>query len=170
MKAIRESSPQAIHHFTRFDQVHQLVSASEADPDLGFMARLLALCSLPRTKPGQRYRYVRSVLKLGAARVVVVDLGGEKLQDAPGGLGGRGEQRRGRKRGGRREDEFGARGDSLSVEAGVAHLRGFPFLECDKGSYHTPTGDARRFPPTEPPIPPRGVRYRCCRPFNFDRL
>ena len=43
---------------------HDSSSASEADPDLGFMARLLALCSLPRTNPGQRYRYVRSVLKL----------------------------------------------------------------------------------------------------------
>ena len=29
------------------------------------------------------------------------------------------------------------RRDSLSVEAGVAHLRGLPILECDKGSYHT---------------------------------
>ena len=34
--------------FTRFDQVNQLVSASEAAPALGFMA----LCSLPRTNPG----------------------------------------------------------------------------------------------------------------------
>ena len=48
-----------MHHFTRFDQVNQLVGASEADPDRGFMARMLALCSLPRTNPGQRYRYVR---------------------------------------------------------------------------------------------------------------
>ena len=37
--------------------------------------------------------------QVGPAGVVVVDLGGEKLQDAPGGLGGRGEQRRGLKRG-----------------------------------------------------------------------
>ena len=49
--AIRDASPQAIHHFTRADQVNQLVSASEAEPDLGFMARLLTLCSLPRTNP-----------------------------------------------------------------------------------------------------------------------
>ncbi len=45
VQAIREASPQALHHFTRFDQVNQLVGASEADPDLGFMARLLVLCS-----------------------------------------------------------------------------------------------------------------------------
>ena len=59
MKAIREASLQAVHHFTQADQVHQLVSASEADPDLGFMARLMELCSLPRTNPGNRKEYVR---------------------------------------------------------------------------------------------------------------
>ena len=59
VKAIREASPQALHHFTRFDQVNQLVEASEADPDLGFMARLLAPCALPRTNPGNRLLYKR---------------------------------------------------------------------------------------------------------------
>ena len=59
VKAIREESPQARHHFTRADQVNQLVGASEADPDLGFMARMLVLCSLPRTNPGNRKEYVR---------------------------------------------------------------------------------------------------------------
>ena len=59
VKEIREASPQALHHFTRFDQVNQLVGASEEDPDLGFMARMLALCSLPRTNPGNRSKYVR---------------------------------------------------------------------------------------------------------------
>ena len=52
-------TPQARHHYTRFDQVNQLVEASEADPEIGFMARLLALCSLPRTNPGNRKEYVR---------------------------------------------------------------------------------------------------------------
>ena len=52
-------SPQGAHHFTRFDQVDQLVGASEADADLGFMARLMALCSLPRSNPGNREKYVR---------------------------------------------------------------------------------------------------------------
>ena len=45
--------------FTLADQVHQLVAASEADPDLGFMARTMALCSLPRTNPGNRIQYRR---------------------------------------------------------------------------------------------------------------
>ena len=59
IQAIREASPQSRHHFTRFDQVNQLVSASEADPDLGFMARMLVLCSLPRTNPGNQKEYIR---------------------------------------------------------------------------------------------------------------
>ena len=59
VKTIRESAPQALHHFTQADQVDELVGASEAAPDLGFMARLMALCSLPRTNPGDRLRYVR---------------------------------------------------------------------------------------------------------------
>ena len=49
----------ARHHFTRLDQIDQLVDASEADADLGFMARLLALYSLPRTNPKTRLQYVR---------------------------------------------------------------------------------------------------------------
>ena len=44
--AIRDASPQSRHSFTLADQVDQLVAASEADPDLGFIARLMALCSL----------------------------------------------------------------------------------------------------------------------------
>ena len=60
VQAIRDASPQALHHFTQADQVNLLVSASEADADLGFMARMLALCSLPRTNPGNRLQYKRA--------------------------------------------------------------------------------------------------------------
>ena len=59
VKAIRDASPQALHRFTQADQVNQLVEASEADPDLGFMARTMALCSLPRTNPGDQHQYKR---------------------------------------------------------------------------------------------------------------
>ena len=59
VKAIREASPQAVHHFTRFDQIDQLIEAGEDDPDTGFMTRLMTLCSLPRTNPGKRKEYVR---------------------------------------------------------------------------------------------------------------
>ena len=59
VKTLAKSSPQARHHFTQADQVNQLVRASETDPDLGFMARLLVLCSLPRSNPGNRLQYKR---------------------------------------------------------------------------------------------------------------
>ena len=52
-------SPPACRGFTRVDQVDQLVRASETTPDLGFMARLMVLCSLPRTNPSHRKEYQR---------------------------------------------------------------------------------------------------------------
>ena len=68
-------SAQAVH-FTQADQVHQLVSASEADPDLGFMARTMALCSLPRSNPGNRKEYKRVN---GPFTLYMVAGGGNKL-------------------------------------------------------------------------------------------
>ena len=76
VKAIREASPRARHHFTRFDQVNQLVTASEADADLGFMARTMALCSLPRSNPGNRKEYKRVN---GPFTLYMVAGGGNKL-------------------------------------------------------------------------------------------
>ena len=64
------------HHFTRFDQVNQLVSASEADASLGFMARTMALCSLPRSNPGNRKEYKRVN---GPFTLYMVAGGGNKL-------------------------------------------------------------------------------------------
>ena len=52
-------SPQKFHHWTLARQIDHLVSAREAEPDLGFMARMMALCSLPRTNPGRRKEYKR---------------------------------------------------------------------------------------------------------------
>ena len=52
-------TPQARHHYTRFDQVDQLVGAGETDLEIGYMGRLLSLCSLPRTNPGSRNQYKR---------------------------------------------------------------------------------------------------------------
>ena len=57
--AHRAAAPAAQRHFTRLDQVALLVNARDADPDVGFQARMMALCSLPRTSPGNRIRYVR---------------------------------------------------------------------------------------------------------------
>ena len=59
VQALRETPPPAQRGFTLAAQVNQLVSAREADADLGFMARTMALCSLPRTNPGNRTQYKR---------------------------------------------------------------------------------------------------------------
>ena len=59
VQALCEPAPQARRGFTLADQVNQLVGASEATPDRGFMARTMALCSLPRSNPGNRLQYKR---------------------------------------------------------------------------------------------------------------
>ena len=59
VQALRKTSAPARRGFTVADQVNQLVSASEADPDRGFMARMMVLCSLPRSNPGNRLQYKR---------------------------------------------------------------------------------------------------------------
>ena len=61
VKAIREASPPGVapgFHPLRSGK-RSWFRASEAEADLGFMARLLALCSLPRTNPGNRTQYKR---------------------------------------------------------------------------------------------------------------
>ena len=74
--AIPAASPQARHSFTLADQVDQLVRASEADPEMGFMGRLLALCSLPRSNPGNRKEYKRVN---GPFTLYMIAGGGNKL-------------------------------------------------------------------------------------------
>ena len=69
-------TPQARHHFTLADQVNQLVAASEADPDMGFIGRLMALCSLPRTNPGNQLQYKRVT---GPYTLYMTAGGGNKL-------------------------------------------------------------------------------------------
>ena len=76
IQAIRKTPPPAQRAFTRADQVNQLVGASEADPDLGFMARMMALCSLPRTNPGNRLQYKRVN---GPYKLIIIAGGDNKL-------------------------------------------------------------------------------------------
>ena len=40
-------------------QSERLVEAGNADPELGFMARMMVLCSLPRRDPGKTTQYER---------------------------------------------------------------------------------------------------------------
>ena len=55
IQALRRNS----RTFTLADQVNRLVSASEAPPDRGFLGRTMALCSLPRSNPGNQLQYKR---------------------------------------------------------------------------------------------------------------
>ena len=52
-------TPQAVFHWNRDDQINALVRAREADADVGFMARLLALVQSAAHGP-RKPRQVRS--------------------------------------------------------------------------------------------------------------
>ena len=62
--------------FTLADQVDRLVGASEATPDRGFLGRTMALCSLPRSNPGNRLQYKRVN---GPFTLYMIAGGGSKL-------------------------------------------------------------------------------------------
>jgi hypothetical protein len=68
---------QGKHHFTRIKQIDALASIGD-DPntDMGFMTRLLTLCSLPRTDPGTRLQYKR---QNGPYKLVMIAGGDNKL-------------------------------------------------------------------------------------------
>ena len=76
VQALRETPPPARRGFTLGDQVNQLVGASEADADRGFMARTMALCSLPRSNPGNQLQYKRVN---GPYTLYMIAGGGNKL-------------------------------------------------------------------------------------------
>ena len=59
VKAIREATPQAVHHFTRFDQVNRLVRASGRTPMGTNPFRLLCMA---HTSPGLCSRLYASAL------------------------------------------------------------------------------------------------------------
>ncbi len=69
-------SPPRRRSFTIADQVDQLIGVSERDPDMGFMARMLALCSLPRANPGNQKEYQRLN---GTYKLVIFSSGETKL-------------------------------------------------------------------------------------------
>ena len=57
-------------------QIGQLIGATEADPDLGYIGRLMTLCCLPRTNPGTRIQYHRTN---GPYRLTMTATGRHKL-------------------------------------------------------------------------------------------
>ena len=52
------------------------MSASEAAPERGFMGRMMALCSLPRSNPGNRHQYKRVN---GPYKLIMIAGGDNKL-------------------------------------------------------------------------------------------
>ena len=76
VQALRKTLPPARRGFTLADQVNQLVGASEADADRGFMARTMALCSLPQSNPGNQLQYKRVN---GPYTLYMIAGGGNKL-------------------------------------------------------------------------------------------
>ena len=69
-------TPQARHHYTRLDQIDRLIGAGEVDSEIGYMGRLLALCCLPRTNPGNRLQYKRVN---GPYKLIIIAGGDNKL-------------------------------------------------------------------------------------------
>lgn len=68
---------QGKHHFTRIKQIDTLVGiADDPNHEMGFMARLLTLCSLPRTDPGNRLQYKR---QNGPYKLIMIAGGDNKL-------------------------------------------------------------------------------------------
>jgi hypothetical protein len=70
-------TPQSRHHYTRMKQIAELARIGDADAqDMGFMARMLTLCSLPRTNPGDRMQYKR---QNGPYKLIMIAGGDNKL-------------------------------------------------------------------------------------------
>lgn len=67
-------TPQGRHHFNRYRQIDALLHiGDEQHPDMGFMTRMLTLCSLPRTDPGARTQYKRENGPYKLAMIAGVD-------------------------------------------------------------------------------------------------
>ncbi len=68
---------QGKYHFNTYKQLDTLSAVGEGGaPDMGFMNRLLTLCSLPRTDPGSRLQYKR---QNGPYKLVMIAGGDNKL-------------------------------------------------------------------------------------------
>lgn len=77
VKQMHALTVQGVHHFNSYKQLNALSSiGDDASPDMGFMNRLLTLCSLPRTDPGSRPQYKR---QNGPYKLVMIAGGDNKL-------------------------------------------------------------------------------------------
>jgi hypothetical protein len=69
-------TPQKRHHYSARKQFDELVAIPQDNAEMGFMTRLLTLCSLPRTDPGNRLQYKR---ENGPYKLVMIAGGDNKL-------------------------------------------------------------------------------------------
>lgn len=72
----RPETPQGRHHHTTIKQIERLQAIPQDSPEMGFMTRLLTLCSLPRTDPGNRLQYKR---ENGPYKMIMIAGGDNKL-------------------------------------------------------------------------------------------
>jgi hypothetical protein len=73
----KAGTAQGRHHFNSVRQIDALARIGEdKDPDMGFMTRMLTLCSLPRTDPGDRLQYKRTN---GPYKLIMIAGGDNKL-------------------------------------------------------------------------------------------
>ena len=68
--------PYPPHYRTFAHQITHLLKARDAEPELGFIARTMALCSMPRTNPGDQLQYKRGN---GPFTLYMTATGGNKL-------------------------------------------------------------------------------------------
>lgn len=67
---------QGKHHHTVAKQINDLIEIRDGSPEMGFMTRIMTLCSLPRTDPGNRLQYKRET---GPFKLVMIAGGDNKL-------------------------------------------------------------------------------------------
>jgi hypothetical protein len=67
---------QGKYHYTTAQQINDLLEVREGSPEMGFMTRIITLCSLPRIDPGTRLQYKRET---GPFKLVMIAGGDNKL-------------------------------------------------------------------------------------------
>lgn len=74
----KPATKQGKHHYTRAKQIDDLLAIREdaGNPDMGFLTRIMALCSLPRTDQGSKLQYIR---ENGPFTLVMIAGGKNKL-------------------------------------------------------------------------------------------
>jgi hypothetical protein len=75
-QASKALTVQGKHHRRVADQIEELLAIREDTAEIGFMTRILTLCSLPRTDPGSRLQYKR---ENGPFKMVMIAGGDNKL-------------------------------------------------------------------------------------------